>query len=267
MMKIRNRFPEWEIQKNVIFTIYVRELKARFLHFRLGYLWAIGEPAAIILLLCSIRVAFGKEDIAGIPFPLFFASGLIPYLFFQTMVTQSLSSYESNKSLMNYRVVKPADTVIAKCLLEMIIYLTTGCIIFFIMRIIGYNYEFNNMLVLISSLTCLVGLTLGLALITSVIGPLWHESKKIVPILVKPLFFLSGIFFPASSIPKGYIDIMLWNPILHVSELVRESIFIDFRNPAGDISFLAKCALVSIFVGLITYHSNEKSLMTSGNIK
>jgi capsular polysaccharide transport system permease protein len=257
----------WTTQKNVVFALFTRELKARFSHFRLGYIWAIGEPLAMVAILSAVRMAFGKQDIAGVPYPLFFATGLIPYYFFQTNISQSLNVIENNMALMNYRVVKPADPMVAKCILELIIYCGTGVIIVGGMVTLGFKFEWNDTFGVVSVMACLIAFTLGLGLITAVVGAFIHESKKIVPILVRPFFFISGIFFPAESIPVDYREILLWNPLLHVSELIREYIFSDFQSPHGDLAYLFICSIISLFLGLYTYSMNRIRLSTSGLIR
>jgi capsular polysaccharide transport system permease protein len=257
----------WTTQKNVVFALFIRELKARFSHFRLGYIWAIGEPLAMVAVLSAVRVAFGKQDIAGVPFPLFFATGIIPYYFFQTSISQSLSIIESNLALMNYRVVKPADPVIAKCILELIIYCSTGVILVGGLASLGFVFEWNNTLGVVMVMGCLVAFTIGLGFITAVIGAFIHESKKIVPILLRPFFFISGIFFPAESIPIDYREILLWNPLLHVSELIREYIFSEFQSPQGDLGYLCICSIISLLLGLCVYRMNRIRLSTSGQIR
>jgi len=257
----------WKIQKNVVFALYIRELKARFSHFRLGYIWAIAEPLAMVALLSIIRMALGKKDIAGISYPLFFATGIIPYYFFQTSVTQLLSVIESNMPLMNYRIVKPIDPVIAKIILEFLIYMGTGVLIVGGLVFLGFGFTWNNTLGLILVMACLISFTLGIGLITSVIGAFLHESKKIVPIIIRPFFFISGIFFPATMIPSIYRDKLLWNPLLHVSELTRRCIFEEFTVSHGNIMYLFFCSITSLGLGLCVYRVSRLKLSTSGNIR
>ena len=231
----------------MVFALFIRELKARFGHFRLGYIWAVGEPLAMVIVLSIVRLALGNQDRKGVPYPLFFASGIIPYLFFQTSISQSLTVIENNLALMNYRVVKPADPVVAKCILEMVIYCGTGVIILGGLVAIGFTFEWNNTLGVVSVIGCLLAFTLGLSLITAVIGAFIHESKKIVPILLRPFFFISGIFFAANSIPTHFREILLWNPLLHFSELIRMFTFEDYQSSHGNLRFLFTVSILSLF--------------------
>lgn len=257
----------WRTQVNVVFALFQRELGTRFGVYRLGYFWAIMEPVALILVLSLIRLAFGAKDISGIPFPLFFASGILTFLFFQSSVTQCLQAVESNMALLNYKIVKPSDAVVSRLLLEFLIYSSSGGIIISGLYYFGFTFEVNSILGLLAVLACLTLFTLGICLLTAVLGPLVHESKKVVPIVLRPVFFLSGIFFTIDSLPPSVAQVLLWNPMLHVTELTREYLFIGSQSRHGSLSYLAICSLISLFLGLSVYRLNRVRLATSGQIR
>lgn len=265
-MRIKKQ-SSWEIQKAVIFALFVRELRARFGRFRLGYAWAVLEPLALIAVLSGLRVFWGRSDIAGLPYPLFFASGIMPFLLFQHILNDSLNAVESNQGLFNYQRVKPADSVFSKVLLETLITFFTGILIFVGMYLLGLHFTWNNTLAFVLTMTLLVMFSTGLGLCCSVIAPLWQDSKKIIPVIIRPFFFISGIMFPAGSVPQPYRDYMLLNPLLHVSELVRGSMFVEYQNPMGDIGYLGFCSLVSLMIGLMVYRKWFLRVQTSGYIR
>jgi capsular polysaccharide transport system permease protein len=257
----------WKIQKSVSFGLFTRELRARFSHFRLGYIWAIAEPVSLITVLSIVRIAIGSRDIAGIQYPLFFASGIIPYLFFQNCTTQSISLVASNVALMNYRRIKPIDPLISKILLEVIIYLTTGIVVIFGLKCLGYSFAIKNIFGILLAIGCLILITVGVSTISSILGAFVNETKKLLPILIRPLFFISGIFFPASIIPSPYREVLLLNPLLHVSELIREYTFEGYTSLHGNEMYLFTCSLVILYLGMLTYRHKRIELLTSGLIK
>ena len=110
------------------------------------------------------------QDIAGVSYPLFFVAGIIPYLFFQTTVVQSLTTIEANLPLLNYRQVKPCDAILARWLLELLIYTAAGVLLIGGMVYVGFYFRWNSSLELCATLACLAAFTLGLALNTAVIG-------------------------------------------------------------------------------------------------
>lgn len=257
----------WTTQRRVVFALFTRELKSRFSHFRMGYFWALAEPVALVGLMSMARLAFGRGDISGISYPLFFASGIIPYLYFVGGVNSSLNAVESSNALLNYRHVKPADPVIARLLLNFLISTFAGIILIGGMAYLGLTFRWNSTLSLLATVACLLGLTLGLSLISSIVGAVFRESQKIIPIVIRPLFFVSGIFFSAESLPPDIREWLLINPLFHVSELVRASIFLDYQSQHGSLSYLSICTLVTLTIGLSVYRSNRILVATSGTIK
>ena len=266
-MPVIPRQTPWEIQKAVLFAIFVRELGARFGRFKLGYFWAILEPVAMIAVLCGVRVLFGNADIEGIPFPLFFASGVLGYLLFQHIANGALGAVESNWSLFNYQRVKPVDTLLARSLLEFVIFLATGAVIFPAMLWFGFNFHWGNTLQFFTTLGGLLLISVGVGLAFSILGPLWQESKKIVPVFLRLFFFISGIFFSVDSLPEVWKPWALLNPLLHVTELLRQSMFREYTGESGSLTYLWAWGLISLFLGLCIYRVFRVKVVTSGNIR
>lgn len=257
----------WEIQKAVIFSVFVRELNTRFGRYQLSYLWAILEPLALVLVLSAVRMVFGRSDIAGLPFPVFFASGIIGYLLFNRIANTSLGAIEANLGLFNYQRVKPADVFTARALLELIIALGTAAILFPGLYWAGFTFTWNDTLMVIAVVLCLFAFSAGVGLVLCILGPLWQESKKVVPVAIRPLFFVSGVFFPANALPEGLREYALINPLLHSLELLREAMFLDYQSHEGSLFYLFCWALGSLLFGLCVYRLYRVKVVTSGSIR
>lgn len=114
-----------EVQRAAVEALFLREIKTRFGKYRLGYFWAILEPTAHLLVMLAIFGYFMHRTMPDISFPVFLINGIIPYFLFSHITSRSISAIEANQGLFNYRPVKPVDTVIARALLESVIY---GCV-------------------------------------------------------------------------------------------------------------------------------------------
>jgi capsular polysaccharide transport system permease protein len=247
-----------EIQKAVVFALFVRELKTRFGKYRLGYVWALLEPMAHVIVLSIIWSLMGRTEFAGIPVPLFLATGIVPFLFFQKTATQCMNAIESNRGLFNYRQVRPIDPVLARIILESIIYLASYLLLLFIGGwFLDYDIAVYDPLGLIMVNALLYLLTFGISLILSVYGALYPEVTKLIPIVIfRPMYFISGILFPLYVLPMEYHHWLLWNPILHVVELNHLFYFRGFES--GDVSllFVMLFAIASATFGLLSYRAN-----------
>lgn len=257
----------WEIQRSVVFAIFIRELKTRFGQFRLGYFWAVLEPLSMVAILSTVRTLFGTSDIAGLSFPVFFAAGILTYLLFNHILLSGLSAVESSLALFNYQRVKPFDVVAARALLELLIAVGTSLLIFPSLYLIGFVFTWNDTLQVAFALILLFGMSFGIGLLLSVLGPLWQEAKKVVPVVIRPFFFISGIFFSVNMLPEDVRWIALINPLLHFTELMRGAMFVDYQSHEGSLFYVTCWALGCLLAGLWVYRLFRVRIVTSGSIR
>ena len=68
---------------------------------------------------------------------------------------------------------------------------------------------------------------------------------------MRPLFWISGLFFTVGDLPHRARDLALLNPVLHAVELTRSGWFVSYRAPYASPSYIAVIALSLLLVGLI----------------
>lgn len=253
----------WQIQRTVVFALLLRELKTRFGKYRLGYAWALIEPLAHVLALAAIFGFVLKRTLPGIDFPVFLATGIVPWLSFSNMVTRGMTAVTANRGLFSYRQVKPADAVIARMLLEGLIHLVTYVALLLLGLWLGYTVTITDPLQVFAALGLLFVFSFGVGLFSSVVGTLYEESQKVIPILLRPLYLMSGIFFALEHIPQDYRIYLLWNPVLHALELSRTGFFSSFTTVGGSWLYLSGASVCSLFVGLMFYRRHAVRLLTT----
>ncbi len=245
----------------MLFALLVRELKTRFGHYRLGYLWALIEPAAHVLVLFVIFGYVFKRTLPGIDYPVFFTTGIVPYFMFNHMVTRGMGAVSANIGLFAYRQVKGADALIARMLLEGLIHLATFIVLLAIAAWLGFRVEVNDPLRLFAALVLLYLFSFGCAFVACVVTTLYEETQKFIPIIMRPLYFISGIFFSASVLPDAYRDYFLWNPLFHAIELIRDACFSSFDAVGCSWLYLSMASVCTLCFGLALYRQNAVRLL------
>ncbi|HAL3299591.1 ABC transporter permease [Escherichia coli] len=253
----------FEVQKLTIEALFLREIRTRFGKYRLGYLWAILEPSAHLLMLLGILGYVMHRTMPDISFPVFLLNGLIPFFIFSSISKRSISAIEANQGLFNYRSVKPIDTIIARALLETLIYVIVYILLMLIVWIVGEYFKITNLLRIMGTWSLLIILSCSIGLIFMIVGRTFPEMQKVLPLLNKPLYFGSCIMFPLHSIPKQYWPYLLWNPLVHVVELSRESVMPGYISEGVSLNYLAMFTLVTLFISLALYRNREEAMLTS----
>lgn len=87
----------FEVQKVTVEALFLREIRTRFGKFRLGYLWAILEPSAHLLILLGILGYVMHRTMPDISFPVFLLNGLIPFFIFSSISKRSIGAIEANQ--------------------------------------------------------------------------------------------------------------------------------------------------------------------------
>ncbi|HDV4759007.1 TPA: type VI secretion system tip protein VgrG [Escherichia coli] len=138
-----------------------------------------------------------------------------------------------------------------------------GILLMLIVWMAGEYFEITNFLQLVLTWSLLIILSCGIGLIFMVVGKTFPEMQKVLPILLKPLYFISCIMFPLHSIPKQYWSYLLWNPLVHVVELSREAVMPGYISEGVSLNYLAMFTLVTLFIGLALYRTREEAMLTS----
>lgn len=239
---------------NVLGALVFRELKTRFGQYHLGYLWAVAEPLAHVLVLSVIFGVRSPTTAGGVDFPMFLATGIIPYLLFRSMVGRGMGAIEGNRALFVYRQVRPFDALVARAVLETVIYGIVFVVFMAGAGWLGYDVSVQDPLTVLAVFLALGLLGLGLGALACVLASTLPDIAQIVPILLRPFYLISGIFFSVDRVPGEFRDYLLWNPILHALEILRERYFVAIATSSGDPAYLAWWMVGSLSLGLLTFY-------------
>ena len=248
---------------DVIFALIIRELKTRFGANRLGYFWAVAEPVAQVAIMGLIFTLLGRTSVANIPVALFLFSAILPFKLFGKLLPQLSQAVNANKGLLSYRQVNAIDPVIARVIIEVMNFLLVYLIVFGFMGWLGFDVIPQNLLELLAASALLTIIAIGLGLMLCAATTYWKDTDKIVGMIMQPMFFVSGIFYCATSIPPQYWYLFDWNPIFHAIELSRDAFFSQYQTPIGSFEYLGLWALFSFCGGLAVFHHNRMRFLTA----
>lgn len=226
-----------------------------------GYLWAVLEPvAALAIFSVGFALIFAKPSI-GNSFPLFYATGFLPFTMFNDVANKMATSINFSRPLLAYPAVTFLDALIARFLLHMLTHLMVAYIVFFgIIAIFGARADLDLPVILLSfSLAAFLGIgvgTLNCYLMTAF--PIWERSWQIA---TRPLFIVSGVFFTYASMPRFAQDILWYNPLIHIVGLSRAGFYGTYNADYVSIVFVISIAGLTLMTGLLLLYRHHRSLL------
>ncbi len=240
------------VQLQVIHALVLRETRTRFGSNQLGYLWAVLEPLIWVGTFGAMYF-FAKrhvpDDMGVVGF---LGTGIVTYSLFQSCAARTGEAINGNRALLFYPQVQPLDLILARGALECA---TFGAVFLVIM---GGDAMFRQELPEVDdllnvifglSLAGLLGTSLGLVL--CMLGELSGAVQRLRGPVMRPLFWMSGLFFTLEDAPQEARAYLLYNPVLHVVEFVRDGWFTSYRSEAVDPSYVIAWILGLLFLGLL----------------
>ena len=244
----------FQIQRDVIYALLLRELSSRFGKSRGGFVWVMVEPIAHLLVPIVIFGFIRQRLVSGIEYPVFLVYGFLPFLLFKAICLQIVDGVNAARGLLAYRQVLLMDVFIARAMAHAVIQAIVFTIVLSGLAMLGYDVLPVRPVELAGVLGLTVVFAFGLGVVFAALTSLIPETQPVVRIIFMPLYFISGILFPVTRFPDEWVRWMAINPILHFAELSRAA-SLDGYDPMKytSIAYPVALALVATIVGLMLY--------------
>ncbi|PJG60131.1 ABC transporter permease [Aeromonas cavernicola] len=249
--------------RDVVFGLVMRELKTRFGNYRMGYTWALLDPLVAISIFCVVFGIGQRNGFGGVEAPVFVASGYLPFLMFKNTADRLLSAVNANRGLFCYRQVTPFSTLFARFLLETLIGMLVAILLILGLVWFGFYAIPADPLAVLLGYSLLMMFAFGLGTLFCILTSLSAEMNKLIPMLMRPLLWISAVFFPLAAVPQHYQHLLLWNPVVHAMELIRTGWIAGFHTQGGDWFYLAGTTLILSAFAMSAYRLSHRQLIAS----
>lgn len=234
-----------------IAALVLREMASTYGRTPLGYLWAVLEPVAGIALLTIVFSLGFRSPPLGTNFPIFYASGLVPFLLYMDISNKVMESLRYSRQLLVYPRVTFMDALLARFLLNLLTQLLVAYILF-----TGIVFFFDtrtapDLPAIGLGLLMAASLALGVGTLNCLLTGLMPAWQRVWAIMNRPLFLISCIFFLFEAVPEPFRSILWYNPLVHVVGQTRSGFYPYYDAPYVSPSYVFCIALVCLLFGLV----------------
>lgn len=213
-----------------ILVLLERERKTRFAGGALGYLWAYITPTVWIALIVALFRYLERTPPIDAGVEIFVATGVLVYVIFRQTVTAMSRVITAHRYMRYFSRVSEDDILWASMLLEGFNFLLTSLLIFGAITVLYASPLPTSIPGVLLGLALAWMLGCGLGRFVAIGCEASDTFARTVPLVLRPLFWLSGIFYVAAELPARVQDILWWSPLLHVTEILREGYFLGFKS-------------------------------------
>jgi len=234
-----------------VMALMLREMHTRFGEAKAGYLWAVVEPMVHAVTLTLIVSHFGHASPLGGSIETFIATAVIAFFLFRDVEARIESALHANRGLLYFPVVKPLDVIVARFVLEFLTWLMVALVMMLVMAALGYETLPHDPVEVMLSLLGMALLGLGLGLFTAVINNFTLVWEKVLHVLLRPVYLLSGIVFLPSALPQELQDIIWYLPTAHGIDWMRQGFYEGYESTFLNKAYLLVTGVVLLFLGLL----------------
>jgi lipopolysaccharide transport system permease protein len=248
---------EFWFYRELFFFFVWRDIKVRYKQTALGAVWAVLVPFMTMIVFTLLFGKLAKLPHDGIPYPVFYYSGLLPWTYFASSLSNGSTSLVSKTNLITKvyfpRMLVPASAVLTG-LLDFVVASALLCVI-----MIYNEMAFSSAMLLWPILIApLVFLSLGISLFLSALNVRYRDVKHTIPFVVQIGMYASPVVYPTSMIPEKYQILMLFHPVAGVIEAFRSVVA---SRPINWLSYSTSVAvtIVIFVVGFTYFRLQERS--------
>jgi ABC-type polysaccharide/polyol phosphate export permease len=256
--KIYSSFTEIQASRNVLWQLITQQLILRYRRTVLGYLWTLVNPLLMMSVMATVFSTLFKADLKV--FAIFLFVGMIPWNFFNSVVTQSCTAFIHNEGLIKKiylpKVIFPLSITFALLIDSLLSFVA----LFFIILVLGGSLSWS-LLFLPVSFVLLFVFAFGVGLIVSVATVFFRDLQHVILIAMQGLFFLTPILYKHDALAGKVAWMVSLNPVTPFIALFRAPL-IDATLPSGATLLQSvTIALGTIAFGLIVFLRQEKKIV------
>lgn len=215
---------------DVVAALIHRDVKSRFSGNFLGFGWTYVVPLVWIAATYFAFYFFGRRVPVFTDTITFIISGLIPYMGFRYMVNSVARANTAMRRLLIFPTVAIEHGVISSALLEWANIFVVFAVVAALNYIVFGNGEMDDPLRWFEGVTLACGLGASYGYLAVALTELNSGFRQFAVVILRPTFFMSGVFFTANELPEQILPLFIWNPVLHAVEIARDGMLFHYQS-------------------------------------
>jgi ABC-type polysaccharide/polyol phosphate export permease len=188
----------------------------------------------------------------GSQFAPYVLAGVLLMTFFNQAFMQATESIASGMGILQKVYVRPHVFAFASAISNSVNF------IFGLFALVFVSFLVDDGLSLLAPLTvlvilCMLGLTIGLSLMTSILFIRFNDSKNIIAIILQLLFYLTPVFYPKDILNETVRLIVSLNPLSSYLDIFR-FVFADTgKTTLFDWVYMFSSSTIVLVLGLVIF--------------
>ncbi|NVP00515.1 ABC transporter permease [Photobacterium damselae subsp. damselae] len=254
--------PLWAFRYFILSSIRT-EFRAKFVRSKLGGIWMILHPLAMVLvyalILSQLMTAKMPEVSTQYAYPIYILSGVIGWTLFSEILGRCLTIFIDNGNLLkkiSFPKLALPLIVIGSALVNFILFFITMFVVFGFLGHLPYHaLIWLPLLVLLT-----VALATGIGLLFGVLNVFMRDIGQFINVALQFWFWLTPIVYMLTIVPEKYHWLMMMNPMTGVIMGYHNVLLYDTAPDFQVLMYPSLFALISLFLAMIFFKKASEEM-------
>ncbi|MGE5207627.1 MAG: ABC transporter permease [Chlamydiota bacterium] len=244
--------------RELIWALALKELHVRYKRSVLGFIWALLNPALLMIILTLVFGSIMRFQIDH--YAIFLLSMLLPWTFFSQSLAYGVESVVSNASLMKKVRIPKLVFPVAAVLANVINFVLSLIPLALLVVVLRFPLHWTWIYLPVPMLGLFL-FTLGAAFLLAAVNVFFRDVSHIVQIILSAWFYFSPIIYSLDFIPKKYLFLFRLNPLLYVLNGFRLSIYYGQLPSPQSFGMSLACGIAALVIGFSIFRRLQDSFV------
>jgi lipopolysaccharide transport system permease protein len=234
---------------DLFIVLTAHRIKVRYKQSLLGPIWALLQPAAMMIVFVAVMSVIGRNPGGTYPYAVFAYAGVLPWTMFASAIASGATALVTHTALVT-RVAFPRELLplsyVTVALFDLLVAssVLAGLLIYFSLPVTTAIVWVVPIVVLLALFATAVSLTL------SAVNVRWRDVSVGLPLLLQIWMFASPVIYPLSAVPTRWRPFYDLNPMAGIVDGFRGAVL---EGRAPDPSAFSTAAIVTVLLAALAY--------------
>lgn len=233
--------------RELIWALALRELKVRYKRSVLGFMWALLNPA-LLMIVMSIVFTRLTPVVNVLHYPVFLLSTLLLYIFFSQSLSYAVEAMVGNADLIK-KVAVPKLVFPVSAVLSNVINLLLSIIPLILLTLAMRHPFYWTWLLIPFPLAALALLALGATFFFATANVYYRDVSHIVGVLLNALLYVTPILYTVEMFPPKYRWLFWLNPLTFSLSDFRMFVYYGQLPSLRSLAVSFVAGLMAVFIG------------------
>lgn len=245
--------------RDLFFFLVWRDILVRYKQTVIGIAWVVIRPIMTMLVFTLVFGKLAKLPSDGVPYSLMVFSGMLPWFFFSSALSESSNSMITNSNLLSKvyfpRIIVPTSAIIV-CLVDFFLsFLVLVPFMFYYGISPDWKIVALPLFLLLAIMTAL-----GAGLWLSALNIKYRDFRIILPFIVQIGMYVSPVGFSSSIVPDKWKLLYSLNPMVGVIDGFRWALLGgNFKLYLPGLYLSIALSFIIFIMGLSYFRSTERT--------